>query len=898
MRYKSGLILALGLAIAAAIPTSARSAEEKEPKAFGTGAAYATLGKLAVMHEGRIKPFDTLAREEVKQIFGRETIKLLNSENKVDATWAPVAAMFDWSVRPKFWNDQPIILVEYVPLKRFILAEEIENQLLEIAAKTETANADRDALRKLAADPAVTVAALRAFLETAKLSADDRTAVEGIAATLSEEHKWLTPDQIEAAAVSPEPGQKVPFMSWFRDVVAKKRQADESVNGEIQLTEIEKRADEAGIRLVHFQSIRDREVSTVMPLLVMPRPSGPEYLKAVAQLVENAPRNKEEADQLPILKRELLSSLSTYWNDIPRKDRAVPGSDKEADAKYAGWLKGQSVWIPLRVFLDSPKESLTEVGYPADKLSVFLSAFGDLEKAEAEKPGELDAAKADGFVASARSLGESVNDEMYPNTESIARETFFNKFNPFWMAWPTYFLATALLAGSLVFVGNGRGSLLGKAGLLLYGVGMTSMIVAAALEVAGFYLRVRISGWAPVTNMYETVIWVSLVAAILGLVFEGIYRKTFAALAGAATAMLGTVLAANVPLLDPQIKSLQPVLRSNYWLTIHVLTEVSSYGAFLMAAVLGLIATLYYLTATYRRSPSYVELAVPLAPGLPLFAVGTTGIMASYGAFGESWATGNAVFYLSAMLAGTGGMLVIASVCSILGEVIARLQFVDEEAAALVASANDTEAEAARIVRENALASAVGHAGGSSAVAVAQGTATLPKPTVAEIRAMSVANRPKLDARGLAMQETSQKIKPLANFIYRTMQVGVLLIAAGTILGGVWADYSWGRFWGWDPKEVWALITLIVYLIPLHGRFAGWFNTFALVVASVVCSLSVIMAWYGVNFVLGVGLHSYGFVEGGGQGSVAAVLAAVLALPVGAAWRRWLGSRVVAPTAV
>ena len=109
-------------------------------------------------------------------------------------------------------------------------------------------------------------------------------------------------------------------------------------------------------------------------------------------------------------------------------------------------------------------------------------------------------------------------------------------------------------------------------------------------------------------------------------------------------------------------------------------------------------------------------------------------------------------------------------------------------------------------------------------------------------------------------------IKPLSNFIYRAMQVGVLLIAAGTILGGVWADASWGRFWGWDPKEVWALITLLVYLIPLHGRFAGWVTTFGLVVASVVCFLSVVMAWYGVNFVLGVGLHSYGFVEGGLSG--------------------------------
>jgi ABC-type transport system involved in cytochrome c biogenesis permease subunit len=125
------------------------------------------------------------------------------------------------------------------------------------------------------------------------------------------------------------------------------------------------------------------------------------------------------------------------------------------------------------------------------------------------------------------------------------------------------------------------------------------------------------------------------------------------------------------------------------------------------------------------------------------------------------------------------------------------------------------------------------------------------------------------------------------------MQVGVLLIAAGTILGGVWADYSWGRFWGWDPKEVWALITLLVYLIPLHGRFAGWVNTFWLVFASVFCFLSVVMAWYGVNFVLGVGLHSYGFVEGGSQGAMSAIIAGVLALPVGAAWRRSLGYRPV-----
>ena len=116
---------------------------------------------------------------------------------------------------------------------------------------------------------------------------------------------------------------------------------------------------------------------------------------------------------------------------------------------------------------------------------------------------------------------------------------------------------------------------------------MLALVAGIALEIVGFYLRVRISGWAPVTNMYETVIWVSLVSAVLGLVFELIFRKTYAALAGSGVALLGTVLAANVPLLDPSIQTLQPVLRSNYWLTIHVLTEVSSYAAFALAMGLG-----------------------------------------------------------------------------------------------------------------------------------------------------------------------------------------------------------------------------------------------------------------------------------------------------------------------
>ena len=61
----------------------------------------------------------------------------------------------------------------------------------------------------------------------------------------------------------------------------------------------------------------------------------------------------------------------------------------------------------------------------------------------------------------------------------------------------------------------------------------------------------------------------------------------------------------------------------------------------------------------------------------------------------------------------------------------------------------------------------------------------------------------------------------------------MLLLAAGTILGALWADVAWGRFWGWDAKEVWALISLLVYLAFLHGRYAGWIGNFGLAAGSV-----------------------------------------------------------------
>jgi cytochrome c-type biogenesis protein CcsB len=110
---------------------------------------------------------------------------------------------------------------------------------------------------------------------------------------------------------------------------------------------------------------------------------------------------------------------------------------------------------------------------------------------------------------------------------------------------------------------------------------------------------------------------------------------------------------------------------------------------------------------------------------------------------------------------------------------------------------------------------------------------------------------------------SSTDYKYYEELIYTCIKVGIILLSAGIILGGVWADYSWGRFWGWDPKETWSLIVLLFYMAVLHGKRTNWMNTHRFILLSSGGFMTVIMAWFGVNYILASGLHSYGFSEGG-----------------------------------
>jgi cytochrome c-type biogenesis protein CcsB len=307
------------------------------------------------------------------------------------------------------------------------------------------------------------------------------------------------------------------------------------------------------------------------------------------------------------------------------------------------------------------------------------------------------------FATASRQLRTGLRElspAIYPTESKLSTEYFYNHFDGFYRAAWCYGIALVLLA---IAVARGKGGWLRTAGLAF-------AVAALLFHATGIALRCVIAGRPPVTNMYESIIWVSFAVSFFGMMFFLRYRTLVYLLAALPLSLLALLLVHQMPIAMPSsIDPLVPVLRDNFWLTIHVLTITLSYAAFALAMGFG-----HILLWRYARNPA-----------------------------------------------------------------------------------------------------------------------------------------------------AARADQPMHFWLYRVLQLGVLLLAAGTILGGVWANYSWGRFWGWDPKETWALIALLCYILTLHGRLAGWWTQFGLVVASVVCFLAVLMAWYGVNFVLGKGLHSYGFGIGG-----------------------------------
>jgi ABC-type transport system involved in cytochrome c biogenesis permease subunit len=107
---------------------------------------------------------------------------------------------------------------------------------------------------------------------------------------------------------------------------------------------------------------------------------------------------------------------------------------------------------------------------------------------------------------------------------------------------------------------------------------------------------------------------------------------------------------------------------------------------------------------------------------------------------------------------------------------------------------------------------------------------------------------------------TAETAKSLARMVYGIVCFATLFSFVGTVLGGIWADQSWGRFWGWDPKENGALLIVLWNATILHARWGGLVRERGLMNLAVIGNIVTSFSWFGVNM-LGIGLHSYGFMD-------------------------------------
>jgi ABC-type transport system involved in cytochrome c biogenesis permease subunit len=138
--------------------------------------------------------------------------------------------------------------------------------------------------------------------------------------------------------------------------------------------------------------------------------------------------------------------------------------------------------------------------------------------------------------------------------------------------------------------------------------------------------------------------------------------------------------------------------------------------------------------------------------------------------------------------------------------------------------------------------------------------------------------------------------KAMAKMVYAIVCFATLFSFVGTVLGGIWADQSWGRFWGWDPKENGALMIVIWNVLILHARWGGLVRERGLMNLAVFGNIVTSFSWFGVNM-LGIGLHSYGFMDAAFRWLMAFDASQVLMIALGLLPQRlWTSFRTTGPS--
>jgi len=896
--------------------------------------------RLPVFIDGRVMPLDSFARDTVESICGRMRPKLSlegagyeQPATAVELTAArelfpqgkprrfePYELLFSWLVEPEKWESVPFLSAEHGQLRQELLGLPLtgpDGERLKYASprQVERATALETRLRKLQVEESHG----QANYEDRSLTGVDKKASDLYQALRLFRLFTFQPK----GPIDPRGGSYGLLVEaverWRRiEEPLEQLQAMPGLEGSRPLVG---RVQEKMKRLVELAEAGEKfEPGAVEPLLVELRTAtgdlAGQYKKLVGRLFnepdkalpQSAARGPEELRQVRAKLQELATGLSDASRlfgaaqhalyDSGRSLRLVPALNPAALEGTRDTSDQSQPWLSLQSLLFGSPALMAR--YPQAELEQVRKKFAAvkaayLDRAASDRPARF-ATAVNEFAQSVRVLGEKLEptrrqltiahrDEAilrataYPPPGAVDAELHYNDVDPFFWSWVVNLLALATLA--LAF---------GVLRRPMFWLGIAVLIAGQVMTCYGFGLRTYVTGWAPVTGMFESVVFVALVAALLGLWFT-LQPLVATALRGAwrLTALPGTWEAS--PLSDEDLALLPAAgWRTGNWLSVPL-------RLVLMAAV-------FYVLAWYPYGSDGKSAIISLWP--------RTDVGSSMPSMMDvvTWLVGLSVLGVSAWyaprvaLAALPLLVLVPIVFVRLGIARPMERAMERQAFAMVGAGTaflvafvayysplwpKEIGTLMPVLRDrfwlylHVLTITASYGAGLVGLGMGDiallyylfGTYRRPEDHSAELAAQGHRPAHAIDEPHGPYRLPPEACAALSSFIYKSMQVAVILLAAGTILGGLWADVAWGRFWGWDAKEVWALISLLVYMAILHGRYAGWFGAFGLAAGSVLGASAIIMAWYGVNYWLRTGLHTYA--QGGNDQMQHYVFAFVLA---------------------
>ncbi|MFM8435090.1 MAG: cytochrome c biogenesis protein CcsA, partial [Planctomycetia bacterium] len=746
-----------------------------ELPAPGLHDALASWREIPVLEDGRIMPLDTFARRHVEAISNAQAPKLATGPGGALVRWQADELLLDWLARPQAWEDVPFLIAEHEEVRKLLDLPVFdsaggERRRLKYAAPSDVA--DSEPLRKRLVELDERRRAARADGGQFRL--------EGVDAKIDQLWRaYVDWRQLTFRASSDAIGRSR-FVQLFEQAAGAWRQ----VRSQLAATDGDaagKDVDAALLALAEAVGQSTRfDTGLAQPKLEAVQAAVGELTARAGSLPAAVQRGvRRFADRVAVLAESLYDNGGGLL--VVPAVRAEPlEAERNAD-------DDMPPWVALSALLDAPPATLA--GLPGGGVEAVRASFQTLANAVRRSAGDRDrdalaATGARALATELRLLGEAVEPlrrqlpieqvdadllryTAYPPAGSTRREVAYNETDPFRMSWVLSLLA--LFAFAVAF-GRARGP--------MFWLGVGLLIAELAWTTAAFASRVAITGWAPVTNMYETVIYVPYFLALLGLCF----LLAPACARGAGQAWRMTALPAPLGSFIPGERGtgLAP------WIAL--LPRIA-----LSALVLWVLAMAPYAaggrTIINLLPQTDVDQSIPNLNNLVVWLVGLSMLtpavwylprvilaaLASIVTVPLSWQGG----HLAAMLPEVYSR-------KSFGLVVTAVAFAGTFIAWFFPIPGKQFSPLQPVLRDNfwltihVLTIVSSYAAG--ALAWGRGLLSLCYYLLGRYRPGG-AGRPGQPPAACA---------ELAGFIYTAMQVAVLLLAAGTILGGLWADVSWG----------------------------------------------------------------------------------------------------------